>query len=122
MSHVSSDRIVKESLRAHICVGCVDRPEGSDLWGPSVERPCESNCTIFANLPRLEQIVDNAEGDARVDLVQKIRGTVCLNCHSCKSPGAIGHREELCTCPLNLNHEKVTGLLQTLLTPVSGSD
>jgi len=103
-------------------VDCVDRPEGSATWDPKVKRPCEPNCTIFGNLERLEQIVDTAEGDSHVDLVRAIRGTICLNCHTCKSAGRIGEREDQCTCPLNVNHEKVTGLLQTVLMPVSGSD
>jgi hypothetical protein len=122
MSMVPIDRTVRQSLRAHICVGCEDRPEGSADWTPKMERPCEHSCTIFANLLRLEQIVDKAEGDAHVNLLGSIRETICLNCHTCESKGKIGQREDQCTCPLNLNHEKVTGLLQTLLLPVSGSD
>ncbi|CAN5520040.1 hypothetical protein BH10PLA1_BH10PLA1_07590 [soil metagenome] len=122
MCTLTSNQTIRQSLRAHVCVACDDRPEGSATWRSNIQRPCEDQCTIFGNLHRLEQLVSNAEGDPHVDLHQEVREAICLNCHSCKSEGRLGERDANCTCPLKMNQDKVTGLLQTLLMPVSGSD
>jgi len=122
MRTVENTLMIRQSLRGNVCVICNDRPEGSAAWGRKIHRTCEETCTIFQNLERLEQLVLEAEGDPQVDLPWGIRKAICLNCHTCKSPGLLGEQDALCTCPLKVNQDKVTGLLQTLLMPVSGSD
>jgi hypothetical protein len=111
---------IRRSIRSQICVGCDKRPAGSEKWSGLVHRPCELECTVFNNVQRLAQIVEIAEGDPRADLVAAIRDGVCPDCHSCTQP--LEQRFYQCNCPLKLNHQKVTGLIEAIVMPVCGCD
>ncbi len=122
MNSYSPSRLVLQSLRTHVCVGCEIRPSGSEAWGAKVQRPCEDKCTIFANLQSIEQIVGTAGPDDREALHDQFQETICLNCHVCQSKGDLGERHHSCTCPLRLNEEKVVNVIDGILQAASDKD
>ena len=111
---------IRRALRSDICVTCEKRPVGSEAWTSSIDRPCEVECTIFNNVQKLSQIVELAEGDASSDLVAATRNHVCANCHACTQP--LQQRFYACSCPLKVNHDKVTGLIEAIVMPACGCD
>jgi hypothetical protein len=111
---------IRRSIRSNICVNCDKRPAGSDKWAAEVHRPCELECTVFNNVPKLAQIVELAEGDANVDLAAAIRDGICIDCHTCQKP--LDQRFYACSCALRMNHQKVTGLIEAIVMPACGCD
>jgi hypothetical protein len=89
-------------MREVACTRCSKRVELQLRSGVRVAEPCETECTIFANLPKLEAFPRFA-GDARVDVQRRMREQICIDCHACSSLRHDCDRLVARDCPLSVH-------------------
>src|SRR4051794_14995300 len=110
MQHKASIDVVRYAIRVKICRQCWQRPEGSEIDGPLVERACESKCTIFMNLPQLHTAMVSGVENLSADEV--MHNFVCPGCHLSASAGDFCADGMTRTCPLSRYSAEVTQILE----------
>jgi hypothetical protein len=65
-------------------------------------RPCELECPIFANLPKLAKIAHDDAGNRCAPIERQMREQICVNCHAHTSVGSDCARRDSRECPLSV--------------------
>ena len=115
MQQVSTLELMGRAVRQVICARCFKRPHRSELFGPRDPRPCETECTIFANLAKLAKIAHDDAGDRRAPIEKQVEEQICINCHAHASVGAECERRASRECPLSVYMLDVLEPLERLL-------
>ena len=121
MQHLPTIELMRRAVRYAICTRCAKRPHGL-APGPAVARPCEPECTIFANLPKLARIAHDDAGDWRAPIEKQMRELICVNCHACPSAGRDCEKSINRECPLSVYALDVIGIIEPILEMRCGSD
>ena len=103
--------LCKRAVREAVCPRCTQRPPHSEHLGPEVPRSCEPTCTIFLNLPTLQEAVEK-----RLPVLdwadRAIRSVACSSCQASPSAGDFCSEFFARTCPLSRYGREVIDLLQ----------
>jgi len=102
MYHRSPLGNVRLTVRARICPNCSHRPAGSEALPCSEARSCEPECTIFAALPRLIEIVHTVHSDGLSPYERATRELVCQSCVSSPTSGDFCSDRSTAHCPLSV--------------------
>src|SRR3954468_17601091 len=99
MQHKTSLDVARFALRLKICQQCSQRPPHSESLGPFERRECEPRCTIFQNLPALQEAVAIAPAELSGD--QLMRRFICPACQCSPSAGDFCADGLARICPLS---------------------
>jgi len=102
MQHLPTLDLLRRTVRSVVCTHCIKRPPGSESFSPAVERRCEPECTIFANIGKLAKIAYDASADPRAPIERQMREMICLNCHAHPQAGPDCIRRLERECPLSV--------------------
>ena len=101
MQHPQLLDITSRAIRAKVCTQCYQRPPGSEKWEPTHTRPCEGQCPIFGNLPKLLGAVMSVH-EPRLDAYEaEVRKHICQRCTLSPSAGEYCAEFATRTCPLS---------------------
>jgi hypothetical protein len=101
MQHVPLQSVTSRAIRSKICTQCYQRPAGSEAWEPHFARPCESECAILRNLPKLEQIAAQVNDPGLDAYEAAVRQLVCQRCTLSATAGDFCVEHATRTCPLS---------------------
>lgn len=102
MRHLPVLDVMQRAVREMICTHCFMRPAGSEALPPDIPRDCQSNCTIFMNLPDLREIAVEMSDQRPGVFERAIRNMICSKCHHCMSAGDYCAEHLAETCPLSV--------------------
>ena len=114
MRHLPLSEVTHRLVREVACVRCYQRPPGSEMFGPEVSRACESDCPLFAHLPRLIALSGRV-GDRPGDCEQTVRLAVCGACRLRPTAGEYCADFETRECPLSRYAGDVVAGLQRIV-------
>jgi len=120
MQQIPTLELLRRVVRSAACTHCGKRPCHSELFGPLVVRPCETECTIFANLSKLAKIAHDDSGNRRAPVERRMREQICLNCHAHVSLGSDCERSVNRECPLSVHMLDLMEPLAQILANRSG--
>jgi hypothetical protein len=114
MRNLSPLAKAQHAVRANVCTSCQFRPEGSEAWDAHTRRPCEDECTIFINLPKLRTIVHDVHDPQLGPYERATRELVCLECQSNPTAGDYCADRSTAHCPLAVYMRDVVDVLERL--------
>ena len=101
MQHTPIQTVAARAIRAKVCTQCYQRPAGSEALGPTIPRSCETDCSIFRNLAKLEGIAAHVKDPGLDAYEQAVRKYVCQRCTLSPSAGEFCAEYANRTCPLS---------------------
>jgi len=120
MQHVPTLELLKRAVRYAACTHCHKRPRAS--FSHNAARPCEVECTIFANLAKLAKIAHDDAGNRCAPMERQMREQICLNCHAHASAGNDCEQRVNRECPLSIHLleviEPIERILKRRATPI----
>jgi hypothetical protein len=102
MQQVATLELLRRAIRFIACTRCHNRTHDGRSFAPHVARPCEVECTIFANLPKLAKIAHDHVGDRCAPMERQMQEQICLNCHAHRSSSDDCDRRVNRECPLSI--------------------
>ena len=100
MQHIPPLEVLSRVLRAKVCPLCIERPEGSSTWGPTRQRPCETDCNVFINLEKLREIAASIY-DPNIGPYEKaVLEHICQECPYSPTAGDFCADRTTRQCPL----------------------
>jgi len=102
MQNLPTIELLRRAVRYVACSRCRRQPHTGGIYPPTVSRPCETECTIFANLPKLAKIAHDSAGARCAPAEQQMREQICLNCHAHISSGRDCDLRSNRECPLSI--------------------
>ena len=122
MQRVATIELLRRAVRFVACSRChKPRHEGRSV-APHVARPCEGECTIFGNLPKLAKIAHDNAGDRCAPIERQMQEQICLNCHARASVDNDCKRRATRDCPLSVYLLDVIEPIERVLATRSGSN
>lgn len=100
MQRLPETDVAQRAIRSRVCVQCFKRPFGSERLGPQRPRACEGECTIFSNLPRLQEIAAQIHDPTMGPYETAIRDLVCQRCAASPTSGDYCEERRTVQCPL----------------------
>ena len=111
MQHLSINDVAHRLVRQVACVGCSQRPRGSEALPPAIPRACEPTCPLFAHLPGLMSLVRQV-GDRPGDCERAVFGNICSGCRLKPTAGDFCADYAARECPLSRYSSDVVAALQ----------
>lgn len=103
--------VMTRALRAEVCPQCSQRqPLGP--WPLNQPRPCEKDCTIFINLPKLRIIAEQVRSPGLGPYEYAIQELICQACHSSPTAGDYCADRTTRDCPLSRYSDLVVDVLE----------
>jgi hypothetical protein len=115
MQHIPMIESVRHAFRSTFCTICQLRPAHSEALGPMVARTCESTCSLFLHINKLNEIAEAGPGTHPGDYQLAIKNMICNGC--CLKPTAGDYCVERlsCTCPLICFSAQAVTIIEGLL-------
>ncbi|MCC6581285.1 MAG: hypothetical protein IT440_12690 [Phycisphaeraceae bacterium] len=102
MLNLPRSQVIERAVRQRICTQCFNRPEGSETLGPDEPRPCQPNCTIFINLPRLVDVTQRVHSPSMSPYERVVGNEICeTTCEASATSGDYCGERTTRACPLS---------------------
>ncbi len=100
MQRLPETDLAQRAIRSSVCTQCFKRPMGSERLGPQRPRVCEAQCTIFINLPRLQEIAAQIHDPTMGPYETALRDLICQQCAASPTSGDYCEERRTVQCPL----------------------
>src|SRR4051812_20862939 len=103
MKHLPTLELLRRTVRSVACTQCHSGARFGNGFSAAMPRPCEVECTIFANLPKLAKLAHDDAGNRLGHVERQMHEQICLNCHAHISVGSECGRRQSRECPLSVH-------------------
>ncbi len=100
MQRLPEMELAQRAIRTRVCTQCFKRPVGSERLSADRPRVCEGECTIFLNLPKLQQIAESIHDATMGPYESAMRDMVCQECAASPTSGDYCEERRTVQCPL----------------------
>lgn len=115
MQTVTTDAVLRRALRAKVCPICRFRPAGSESLSANVQRDCEPQCAIFANVPTLASIAARTACDPLAGFEHAIEEEICQYCTLKETSGDYCAERLVRNCPLSCYAAQVLATIEPIV-------
>lgn len=116
MQRLPELELAQRAIRSRVCTQCFKRPAGSETLGPDRPRVCESECSIFVNLPTVQQIAETIDDPIMGPYEVAMRDMVCQECAASPTSGDYCEERRTVQCPLARYAPMVIETLERLVS------
>jgi len=115
MQHLPTLEVMTRAVRSEVCTQCSQREPAQGDW-PHLDRPrpCEPECTIFINLPKIRLIAHRVHSQSLTPYEDAMREMICQTCHNHHTAGDYCAPRTTRQCPLSRYAGRVVDALERI--------